>query len=109
MRSDEQRLQDIVDAATKVTALVGRGRAAVDGDEFLQLALVKLVEIIGEASARVSQELATAHPEVPWRQAAALRNRAVHGYFEIDLDLLWGVAESDVPKLADQVSRLLPG
>lgn len=108
MRSDEQRLRDILDAAAKVAALVARGRAAIERDEFLQLALVKLVEIIGEACARVSQEFATEHPEVPWRQAAAMRNRAVHGYFEIDFDLLWGVAESDVPKLANQISGLLP-
>ncbi len=63
VRSDEQRLHDIVEAAAKVATLVARGRAAVDGDEFLQLALLKLVEVIGEASARISQELATAHPE----------------------------------------------
>jgi uncharacterized protein with HEPN domain len=46
------------------------------------------------------------HPEVPWRQIIATRNRVVHGYFEVDLDILWDVAIIDVPDLASQVQRI---
>jgi hypothetical protein len=68
---------------------------------------VHLIQIIGEAAAGVSDDLTTTHPEVPWRQIIATRNRVVHGYFEVDLDILWDVAVRDVPGLVDQVQRIL--
>lgn len=70
--------------------------------------MVHLIQVIGEAAAGLSDELISDHPEVPWRQIVATRNRVVHGYFEVDLDILWDVAVIDVPRLADQV-RMIRG
>jgi uncharacterized protein with HEPN domain len=55
----------------------------------------------------LTEELRQAHPEVPWRQMVAMRNVLIHGYFDIDVDLVWSVAENDLPKLAAQVRAIL--
>src|SRR5258708_31928924 len=94
-------------AAEKIAARVGKGREVFDIDEDIQIVLVHLIQIIGEAAAGLSDDLTAAHPEVPWRQIIATRNRVVHGYFEVDLDIRWDVAIRDVPGLADQVQRIL--
>lgn len=106
MRRDCERLADIIEAADKIAARVGRGREAFDKDEDVQIAVVHLIQIIGEAASGLSDDLMASHPEVPWRQIAAIRNRVVHGYFEVDLDILWDVALGDVPGLADQAQAI---
>lgn len=73
----------------------------------MQLALVHLVQIIGEAASRVSDDLRQRHPEIPWRQVVGMRNRVVHGYFEVDFDLLWDVVTLDIPKLHAQLVAIL--
>jgi uncharacterized protein with HEPN domain len=96
-------LADILDAADKIATKVAEGREGFDRDEYAQLALVHLVQIIGEAAARLSNEVVENHPEIPWRQIVAMRNRVVHGYFDVDLDVLWTVVDADVPKLAQAI------
>jgi len=103
VRDDAERLADILDAADKITRKVAEGRVAFDRDEYAQLAIVHLVQIIGEAANRLSAEVTDAHPEIPWRQIVATRNRVVHSYFDVDLELLWAVASSDIPRLAEQI------
>jgi uncharacterized protein with HEPN domain len=103
VRRDSERLSDIIEAADKIAARVGRGRQSFDADEDTQIVLVHLIQVIGEAASGLSDEFASEHPEIPWRQIVAVRNRVVHGYFEVDLDILWDVADVDVPRLADQV------
>jgi uncharacterized protein with HEPN domain len=103
VRRDDERLADIIEAAEKISVRAGKGRQAFDADEDVQIVLVHLIQVIGEAASGLSDELTSYHPEVPWRQIVAIRNRVVHGYFEVDLDILWDVAVGDVPRLADQV------
>lgn len=64
------------------------------------------MQVVGEAASGLSDELTSAHPETPWRQIIAMRNRVVHGYFEVDLDVLWDVVTLDVPRLARQAQAL---
>ena len=103
MRRDDERLADIIEAAEKIAVRAAKGRAAFDADEDTQIVLVHLIQVIGEAAAGLSDGFIAQHPEVPWRQIIATRNRVVHGYFEVDLDILWDVAVIDVPELASQV------
>jgi uncharacterized protein with HEPN domain len=65
-----------------------QGRAAFDADEDTQIVLVHLIQVIGEAAAGLSDGFIAQHPKVPWRQLIATRNRLMHGYFEVDLDIL---------------------
>jgi uncharacterized protein with HEPN domain len=109
VRRDGERLADIIEAAEKISIRAGKGRHAFDADEDVQIVLVHLIQVIGEAASGLSDELTSAHEEVPWRQIVAIRNRVVHGYFEVDLDILWDVATIDVPHLAGLVGTIQAG
>lgn len=94
------RLQHLRDAAEKAIAFTtGRDRVDLESDELLRLALTKLVEIVGEAAKQVSATTQAELPEVPWSAAAKMRDRLVHHYFDIDLDVLWQTTQEDLPAL----------
>lgn len=107
MRDDHERLTDILEAADKIRVRVARGRDRFTADEDLQIVLTHLVQVIGEAASRLSDELISGHPEVPWRQVIGMRNRVVHDYFAIDLDILWTAVNHDVPQLAVQIDAIV--
>jgi uncharacterized protein with HEPN domain len=97
-RSDEKRLDDIRDMCAMVASLVERGRASIEADEVLWLALERAVEIAGEAATQVSGETKARFPGVPWRELAAVRVLlAQHAYHRVDLDQLWEIAANDFP------------
>jgi uncharacterized protein with HEPN domain len=74
----------------------------------LNLSLVRLLEIIGEAVTGISDELKETHPHIPWHQMTAMRNRLIHGYFDINLDVVWQTVKEDLPSLIKQINRILP-
>lgn len=77
----------------------GRTRADLDDDRMLNLALVRLLEIVGEAASRLPEEERARFPTVPWSQIVGLRNRLIHGYEVVDFDVLWKIIEEDLPPL----------
>ncbi|MBI5014087.1 MAG: DUF86 domain-containing protein [Deltaproteobacteria bacterium] len=91
--------------AVQLTA--GRAREDLYQDRILSLALVRLLEIVGEAASRVPREECWQHPEIPWPEIVSLRNRLIHGYDEVDLDVLWGVLTQDLPPLVTVLERIL--
>jgi uncharacterized protein with HEPN domain len=101
MRPDDRvRLRHLREAATKAIGYSeGKRRSDLDHDELLRLALTKLVEIVGEAAKSVSAQGRTGMPQVPWRAAARMRDRLVHHYFDINLDILWQTITDDLPQL----------
>jgi uncharacterized protein with HEPN domain len=107
LRSDRERLFDILDAIDRIEAQAARGRTAFAGDELAQTAVIRWIEIIGEATRGLTEELRRAHPEIPWRQMIAMRNVLIHGYFDVDLELVWSVAENDLPKLHAQIRAIV--
>ena len=82
------------------------GRASTTG-ELLQSAVLHWIEIIGEAARGAGDKVRAAHPEVPWRVITDMRNRVSHGYFDIDLDVVWNTVTRDLPKLQESVTRIL--
>ncbi|HVX18263.1 MAG TPA: HepT-like ribonuclease domain-containing protein [Acidimicrobiales bacterium] len=97
---DAVRLQHLVDAATKAVSFCrDRSRADLDSDELLRRALTKLVEIVGEAAKQVTPATRRELPGVPWASAARMRDRLVHHYFDINLDVLWSTVTEDLPAL----------
>ncbi|MGH2459932.1 MAG: HepT-like ribonuclease domain-containing protein [Chloroflexota bacterium] len=77
----------------------GRSRADLDRDRLLNLALVRLCELIGEAASKVPVEVQERHSRIPWRQIVSFRNRLIHGYDSVDLDIVWQVITVDLPPL----------
>lgn len=71
-------------------------------------AIFKSVEIVGEAASRVSTEFQEAHPAVPWRKITGLRNRLVHGYFDVNMSTVWDTVRNDLPALIGQLEALVP-
>jgi uncharacterized protein with HEPN domain len=97
---DRIRLLHMLEAAEAVAGFIaGRDRAALDTDRMLLFALVRAVEVLGEAATRVSAETRSAVPTVPWSKITAMRNRLVHAYFDIDRDILWRTAVEEIPAL----------
>lgn len=96
---------DAAQAALTFTA--GKTRTDLTADLMLQFALVRALEIIGEAAARVTEPTRTAHPEIPWGPVIGMRNRLVHGYFDVDLEIVWLTTTKSLPPLIAALELLL--
>jgi len=94
-------------AAEALEAVRGRRRSDLDDDRILSLALARLVEIVGEAAARVTPEERGRFPALPWAEVVGMRNRLVHGYDQVDLDVLWQVVAEDFAPLVEELDRIL--
>src|SRR4051794_6121099 len=91
---DRIRVQHMLDASQDALSFVeGHEEKELNEDRMLLLALVKCIEIIGEAASRVSDELRDANPQIPWRQIIATRNRLIHGYFNINPRIVWNTVK----------------
>lgn len=84
-----------------------RTRPDLESDRLFFLALLKLVEIVGEAATRISQSMQSAHPDIPWREIIGTRNRLIHGYDAVDYDILWEIVTTDFPTVALQIKALV--
>jgi uncharacterized protein with HEPN domain len=96
--------------ASREAISIARGRTAEEAasDRVLALALVKLIEIIGEAASKVTREFQEAHSEIPWRQITGMRHVLVHDYDRIDFDRVWATIGVDLPALAGALEAVLP-
>jgi uncharacterized protein with HEPN domain len=88
--------------------VAGRTRADLDTDIMLRLAVTRAIEVIGEAAAHVPPGTRSQHPQLPWQIIVGMRHRLIHGYAELDLDLLWEAASADVPKLITELQQIVP-
>lgn len=100
-------LEHIRDAIERIERFTSEGRTAFMGDDKTQSAVMRQLEIIGEATKRLSEEFRRVHPDLPWREMAATRDRLVHGYFTVKLDIVWNVIEKDLPHVKRHVGALL--
>jgi uncharacterized protein with HEPN domain len=106
--ADLARLHHMLDAAREAI-LFAQGRTSEDlhQDRMLLLSLVKEIEIIGEASSRMSPEVRAAVAGIPWSQMMAMRNRLTHGYFDWDAERIWDTVTSDLPNLVPVLEQAL--
>jgi uncharacterized protein with HEPN domain len=96
------------DYATEAIEMVSdRHRRDLDGNRMLALALTRLVEVVGEAAARVPRDVQLQSPDIPWSDVVGMRHRLIHGYDEVDLTMLWETVRTDLPELIRQLDRLL--
>ena len=108
MREDAVSLRDMLDHAREALDLLGdTSREGLRDHRVLQLALTRLVEIVGEAANRVSGATRQAHLDIPWPRIIGMRNWLAHGYDVIDYDLLWDTVTTDLPPLIAALERIL--
>jgi uncharacterized protein with HEPN domain len=109
-RDDTTRLRHMLDHAREAVDLArGGSRLSLDADRKLNLALVRLVEIVGEAAARVTPATQQRLADIPSKDLVGMRNRMIHGYDEVDFDILWDVVELHLPPLIDQLRVAIGG
>ena len=85
----------------------GKRRVDLDTNRMLVLCLVKELEIIGEAAGRVSNDVRSQHGAIPWQDISGMRNRLIHAYFDVDLDVVWNTVSNDLPQLKAGLESLL--
>jgi len=105
---DNVRIRHILDAAREAIVFSqGRSRADLNSDRQLNLSLVRLLEIIGEAARGISTEFRQAHPDLPWKSMVGIRDRLIHAYFDINLDVVWETVTDDLPSLIGQLEKIV--
>jgi len=99
-KSDAIRMRHMLDACRKALLFTeNKSRSDLDSDEKLALALVRLVEIIGEAASKITPDVQQRFSSIPWREITGTRNRLIHGYDQVNLDILWRIVADDLPPL----------
>jgi uncharacterized protein with HEPN domain len=98
----------MLDAAREAVAFAdGCTREDLDAGRMLSLSLVRLLEIIGEAARGVSAQFREAHPDLPWKSMTGMRDRLIHGYFDVNLDVVWQTVTEDLPLLIAQLGKIV--
>ena len=99
-RRDDLSFRHMLDHARDIVELSrGRTREVLETDRLYQLAMARAVEVIGEAANRISAERRAIHPEIPWPSIIGMRNRLIHGYDALNLDIVWQTISESVPSL----------
>lgn len=105
---DQVTLRHMRDYVEEAVNLVGdRSKADLETDRVVFLASLKLVENVGESATRISKAMTEAHPYIPWREIIGTRNRLIHGYDDIDVDILWEIMSADFPALLSKIEALI--
>jgi uncharacterized protein with HEPN domain len=109
MWRDDPLLLDMLLAAGHARDHVG----GLSRDEFLasklhQDAVIRELEVLGEAAGKVSEEVRAEYPQIPWPLIVGLRNRLIHEYFRVKLDVVWGVVTTELPPLIEQLEAIVP-
>lgn len=108
MRAEDRvPILHMIDAAESVGQFIaGRQRVDLDRDRMLLFAVVRAIEVIGEAAGRVSDETQAANPAIPWSAIVGMRNRLIHGYFDIDTEIVWKTVTGELPDLLPRLRAL---
>jgi uncharacterized protein with HEPN domain len=108
LKPDVIRLRHMIDAAKEARSFIqNKEQASLEVDRKLVLALMKSIEIIGEAASKVTKECREDLNRIPWANIVGMRNRLIHAYFDINLEILWKTVTEDIPGLIDELERIL--
>ena len=107
MKNDRVYIRHILDAIDKVDQYVQVGYDDFMAHSHWQDAVIRQLEIVGEATKRLSEELRARYPDVPWPRIAGLRDVLIHDYMGVDLEAVWQVSQNNVPKLKEQLREIL--
>ena len=107
-RTPQLLLEDMLQSMEKISTYIG----TMDKESFVKDtrtvdAVVRNLEVIGEAASRIPEDFKAVHAEVPWRRVIGLRNRVIHEYFGVDLEIVWSVASLDLPPLKSGIKQIV--
>jgi uncharacterized protein with HEPN domain len=101
-------VEDILDGMNKAEELLERvSYSQFENDFRINFAVVRALEIIGEATKRLPEELRQRYPDIPWRGMAGMRDRIIHGYDNVDLQIVWDVVKQDIPEIKPKIEQIL--
>lgn len=103
--TDQERIEDILEFASTVSAIVAEGKTSFEGSKVSQLAIERLIISIGEACSKMSAEFHESHPDIPWRNIIGMRNLLIHAYHRIEITQVWKAATLDVPILVTSIKK----
>ena len=105
---NDTRLRHMLDAAIEAIAFSKElSYQTLPENRMAVLAILRSLEIIGEAAAHITLEFQSSHPEIPWEKITGMRNRLIHAYFDIDYDTVWSTVERDLPALIEQLKKVI--
>jgi len=107
VKQDSVYLRHILDAINKIESYVSVGHEAFLADSHWQDAVIRQLEIMGEATKRLSQNLRSRYPDIPWKRMAGLRDVLIHDYFGVDLDMVWQIAQNYLPELKPEIEDII--
>lgn len=107
MKNDLLYLSNIQECIAVIELYTQDGRESFDSNRIIQDAVIRNLEVIGEATKRLSNQLRDSYSEIPWRQIAGLRDILIHDYLKVDLEEVWSVVENDLPQLKLQVVQMI--
>ena len=107
MKDDRVYLQHIRDALHDIETYTSTGRPSFFADRMRQDATLRKLQVIGEAVKSLSEGTKLKQPQVPWKQIAGMRDKVIHDYFGVNLEIIWGVVEKDLPELERAIRELL--
>lgn len=106
--NDKMRLQHMLDAAQEAVSFFDTLKDnSLEHNRLVSQAIVRSIEIVGEAASQISKEYRESHPELPWAQIIGMRNRIVHAYFDIDYTLVENTVKHDLPALIEPITKLI--
>lgn len=104
---DRVRLKHMVEAASDAAQFIaGRKRVELDTDRMLLFALIRCIEVIGEAARQITDETRNISADIPWNAIAGMRNRLIHAYFDVDAELVWKTVTAELPVLTARLQKL---
>ena len=107
-KDDIIRMQHMLEASKDALYFVQKKtRSSLDTDKMLQLSLVRCIEIIGEASSKLSKESYDKFPQIPWKNITSMRNRLIHAYYDINLNTVWSTVMEDLPPLVAELEKII--
>jgi uncharacterized protein with HEPN domain len=107
IKNDQVYLEHILEAISKIENFVnGLTKYDFEHTVLIQDAVIRNFEIIGEATKRISKQFTQSHPEIPWQDMAGMRDKLIHDYLDVDLDVVWKTVEVDIPLLRKILSGI---
>lgn len=107
VNTDADRLYHMAESAKEAIGYIkNKTRNDLDSDRQIVHCLVRCLEIIGEAASKISAQLKSDNPQIPWEHIVGMRNRLVHAYFDINLDIVWRTVKEELPVLIENIEKI---